>query len=360
MEIDSPGHPAPTPVPPSDATAAPPPSPVSPSPRDDVPGGHPARARGSKRARPTTADDGAAPAASPRRKRRGTREPRAEGAEASGVASSMKRSKRGARGVGTEKKGKEVVEEDAAGKVRRRKTTGKAQASKGSLVSLKENGSSLAIVPYATTELTRGANNERQNGCEGLWEMVTDLVMWNNVAKSAFCPISVSCRFGVVMLGLAFFKDSVFQRQQGEPPRQFQLTDEDVQHAARAVLPVINTIISVAQSVFSGDASMTLKVLPLLLFGAKFGHLLTTWRLLATGFFGCFTLPKLYSCYSGRIHSKAKGLKDRILNAWKSCPRKKLVMAIVVTTSWNLLIFKTRILAAFFCMVVLRYYYQYC
>ncbi|KAK3129811.1 hypothetical protein QOZ80_6BG0485030 [Eleusine coracana subsp. coracana] len=229
MEIDSPSHPAPTPVPLSDATAAPPPpspSPVSTSPRDDVPGGHPARARRSKRARPTTADDGAAPAGSPRRKRRGTREPRAEGAAASAVASPVKRSKRGARGVGTEEKGKEAVEEDAAGKVRRRKATGKAPASRGSLVSLKEKGSSLTIVPYPTTELTHGANNERQNGCEGLWEMVTDLVMWNNVAKSAFCPISVSCRFGVVMLGLAFFKDSVFQRQQGEP-RQFQLTDED-------------------------------------------------------------------------------------------------------------------------------------
>lgn len=57
--------------------------------------------------------------------------------------------------MGREEKGKEVVE-DAVGKVRKKKTTGKAQASKGSLVSLKEEGSSLAIVPYPTTELTLG------------------------------------------------------------------------------------------------------------------------------------------------------------------------------------------------------------
>ncbi|CAN6178094.1 unnamed protein product [Urochloa humidicola] len=108
------------------------------------------------------------------------------------------------------------------------------------------------------------------------------------------------------------------------------------------------------QLVFSGEPSTTLKVLPLLLFGAKFGHLLIIQRLLATGFLSCFTLPKLYSCYSSQVHTK-----DQIINAWKSCPRKKLVMTVAVTTFWNLISLKTLIVAAFFCMVTLRYYYQY-
>lgn len=34
--------------------------------------------------------------------------------------------------------------------------------------------------------LHTGANNEEQNGWEGLWEMVSDLVMWKNVGRSAF------------------------------------------------------------------------------------------------------------------------------------------------------------------------------
>ncbi|TVU09041.1 hypothetical protein EJB05_42481, partial [Eragrostis curvula] len=371
MEADTPSHPAASPMPPSgdvanavaDVTAAPTPpspSPVPPSPRENLPlpisapGGRPARARRSKRARAATADEGAGPAASPRRKRRGTKEPRAAGVAASTSASPVKRK---ARRV---ENGKGVVEEEAAEKVRRRKITRKAQTPKESLVLVKEEGSSLALVPYPPTILTQEACNGGQNGWEDCWETMADLVMWNNIARSSFCPISVCCQFGVVMLGLAFFKDSVFQRKQGEPLRQFQLTDEDVRHAAQAVLPVVNTIISMAQSVFSGDPSMTLKVLPILLFGAKFGHLLTIRRLLATGFFSCFTLPKLYRCYSGQLHATAKGLKGQIQNAWKSCPRKKLVMAAAVTTCWNLVSVKTRILAAFFCMVTLRYYYQYC
>jgi hypothetical protein len=130
---------------PIDVTAEPPPpSPllVSPSPCEDVPGGRPARARRSKRARPATADDGAGPVASPRRKRRGTREPLAAGAAALAPASSVKRNVRRDRGLGREEKGKEVAE----GKVRRRKTTGKVQ----------EKGSGLALVPYCPSNLTRG------------------------------------------------------------------------------------------------------------------------------------------------------------------------------------------------------------
>uniref|UniRef100_K3Y1S5 Uncharacterized protein n=1 Tax=Setaria italica TaxID=4555 RepID=K3Y1S5_SETIT len=172
--------------------------------------------------------------------------------------------------------------------------------------------------------LCTGSNNEGQNGLKGLSEMVADLVI----------PISVGCHFGVMILGLAFFKDSVFQRYNlREPVRQFQLTEEDVLHAVQAVLPVF----------------------PLLLFGAKFGHLLTIQRLLATGmieletrvkfsneFFCCFTLPKLYSCYSSQI-----------LNAWRSCPRKKLVMTVAVTTFWNLISLKTHILAGMMFIVCL-------
>jgi uncharacterized membrane protein YdjX (TVP38/TMEM64 family) len=107
-----------------------------------------------------------------------------------------------------------------------------------------------------------------------------------------------------MVLGLAFFKDSIPQRQQVERGRSFRLTEDDVLRAARAVLPVANSMISTAQVIFSGEPSMTLKVLPALLFGAKYGSLVTVWRLLATGFFTSFTLPKLYSCYSSQIHKR--------------------------------------------------------
>jgi hypothetical protein len=45
-----------------------------------------------------------------------------------------------------------------------------------------------------------------------------------------------------------------------EARRGFQLTEEDVLRASRAVLPIANSMISTAQVIFSGEPSMTLKV----------------------------------------------------------------------------------------------------
>jgi hypothetical protein len=101
-----------------------------------------------------------------------------------------------------------------------------------------------------------------------------------------------------------------------------------------------------------------------------------------SGFFTSFTAPKLYSCYSIQIHNKgvthlplfvqcvfvvcgnqsgirlksefpysfasAEILRDRILEAWKSCPRKKLVAATAVTMCWNMFSVKTCVMAGIF------------
>jgi len=52
-------------------------------------------------------------------------------------------------------------------------------------------------------------------------------------------------------------------------------------------------------------------------------------------------------------------LGDRALEAWKSCPRKKLVAATAVTMFWNMFSVKTRVMAAFVSLVVLRYNQKY-
>ena len=49
-------------------------------------------------------------------------------------------------------------------------------------------------------------------------------------------------------------------RPQVERGRSFQLTEEDLLRASRAVLPIANSVISTAQVIFSGEPSMTLKV----------------------------------------------------------------------------------------------------
>ncbi|KAK3152827.1 hypothetical protein QOZ80_2BG0164090 [Eleusine coracana subsp. coracana] len=317
----------------------------------------------------------------PRRRRRGAGEPCAAPALAS--------PRNGRRARRRLEKEVEVEEDAATRKARRRKSTRVAAskaaqvvADKAAVAAAAEKGEdmSLALVP-ARPDATRSAGTDlvEQSGWEGLWERIVELVMWRNVAKSAlwfgfgsmfffscscsreitFSPISALCHVGIMILGLAFFKDSVPQRPQVEKGRSFQLTEDDVLRASRAVLPVANSMISTAQVIFSGEPLMTLKVLPVLLFGAKYGSLVTVWRLLAAGFFTSFTVPKLYSCYSSQIHNKVDILRYRILEAWKSCPRKKLVAATAVTMCWNIFSVKTRVMAAFISLVVLRYNQKY-
>lgn len=43
--------------------------------------------------------------------------------------------------------------------------------------------------------------------------------------------------------------------------------------------------------------------------------------------------------------SSVEILRDQALEAWKFCPRKKLVAATAVTMCWNLLSVKTRVMA---------------
>ncbi|OEL25524.1 Reticulon-like protein B18 [Dichanthelium oligosanthes] len=308
------------------------------------------------------------------------------------------------------------AEEDAARRARRRKSTraapkAAAAADKAAAaVGVNEEDTSMALVP-ACQDATHGTDFVEESGWEGLWEGIVELVMWRNVAKSVLwfgfgsmfffsrsfsreitfrhvkfdtlqpdipgilyvsspyscnelwvticSPISALCHLGVMILGLAFFKDSLPQRPQLERGRSFRLTEEDVIRASQAMLPIANSMISTAQLIFSGEPSMTLKVLPVLLFGARYGSLVTVWRLLAAGFFTSFTVPKLYSCYSSQIHKRVEILRDRALEAWKSCPRKKLVTATAVTMCWNMFSVKTRVMAAFVSLVILRYNQKY-
>lgn len=124
---------------------------------------------------------------------------------------------------------------------------------------------------------------------------------------------------------------------------------------ARPILPATNLAISKTRDLFSGEPSTTLKVIPFLLLGAEYGHLITLWRLCAFGFFLSFTIPKLYSCYSSVVNQKVESMKKRIMETWGGCSHKKIVAASAVTAFWNLSSVKTRILTAFICIVVIRY-----
>ncbi|CAH1414617.1 unnamed protein product [Lactuca virosa] len=205
--------------------------------------------------------------------------------------------------------------------------------------------------------------------------LINDLIMWNDVAKStlwfgfgslcflsscfttgiSFSMLSLISHLGLLCLGVSFFSNSI--ARSSESKRKLKLKEDDILKAARVILPALNLVISKAREVFSGEPSMTLKH-HFLLLGSDYGHILTLKRLCALGFFIGFTGPKLYSLYSIQIHKKSECVKGWILEAWRGCSHKKVVAGSVVTVFWNLTSIKTRIFAAFICVVIFRRYRQ--
>ncbi|XP_020223337.1 reticulon-like protein B17 [Cajanus cajan] len=237
----------------------------------------------------------------------------------------------------------------------------------------------LSLVPFQPPS-TSSPKTDEENGVDldRVGALITDLIMWRDVSKSTLwfglgclCFLSSSftkgfnvsifsaiSRLAILLLGVSFFSNSVCQRNQVEKRSYTKLKEDDILHLAKLILPALNFAISKTRELFSGEPCMTLKVAPFLLLGAEYGHLITIWRLSAIGFFVSFSVPKLYSCYSALINQRVECLKLRLLDTWSACTHKKIVVASVLITFWNLSTVKTRIFAAFILLVILRYFRQ--
>ncbi|CAI8592582.1 unnamed protein product [Vicia faba] len=209
-------------------------------------------------------------------------------------------------------------------------------------------------------------------------EVVSDLVMWKDVSKSTlwfglgslcilsscfsqgfnFSIVSALSQLAIFILGVSFFSNSIYQSETVDEKCYAKLKEDDLLRLAKLTLPALNFMISKARVLFSGEPSMTLKVIPFLLLGAEFGHLITIKRLCAIGFFVSFTIPKLYSCYTSEINERAEYLKSSLSETWCACTHKKKVMASTLLTFWNLSSTKTRIFTAFTLLVLFRYLKQ--
>ncbi|TKY66824.1 Reticulon protein B17 [Spatholobus suberectus] len=237
----------------------------------------------------------------------------------------------------------------------------------------------LSLVPFQPPSTSSPKADEENGGDLGpVGTLITDLIMWKDVSKSTLwfgfgclCFLS-SCftkglnvsifsaisRLAILLLGVSFFSNSVCQRNQVEKRSYAKLKEDDILHLAKLILPTLNFAISKTRELFSGEPCMTLKVAPFLLLGAEYGHLVTIWRLCAIGFFVSFTVPKLYFCYSAQINQRVECLKLRLLDTWSACTHKKIVVASVLITFWNLSTIKTRIFTAFILLVILKYFRQ--
>ncbi|XP_031260004.1 reticulon-like protein B17 [Pistacia vera] len=164
--------------------------------------------------------------------------------------------------------------------------------------------------------------------------LFADLITWRDVAKSnlwfglgclcflsscftkgvSFSIFSVISQLGLLFLGASFFSNSILQRNNDEKKREFKVKEEDILRFGRLILPATNLAISKTRELFSGEPSKILKVVPFLLLGAEYGHIITMLRLFDLGFFISFTFPKLYSCYSNRINQKGMCFKLQLSN----------------------------------------------
>ncbi|CAB79645.1 hypothetical protein [Arabidopsis thaliana] len=173
------------------------------------------------------------------------------------------------------------------------------------------------------------SSDQPQDVCQGdlerIRENISDLIMWRDVAKSTLW-------FG---FGCICFLSTCFAA------KGFNFSD---------LLSWTFVSWGIVLVKYSSP-----KVAPFVLMGAEYGYLITLWRLCAFGFFLSFTIPKLYSCYASQLNQKVECAQRRFVEAWGVCTHKKFVAGSAVTAFWNLTSLKTRFIAVFIIVVVIRY-----
>ncbi|CAH9116634.1 unnamed protein product, partial [Cuscuta europaea] len=229
----------------------------------------------------------------------------------------------------------------------------------------------IALVPSVPSPREEeGVNLDRYG------KLISDVLMWRDVAKSSlwfgfgslcflsscfasginFSIFSAMSQMGLLFLAVSFILNTLRPREIVETRTEMKLKEDDILRMGKFILPAVNLAISKTGDVFSGEPAMTLKVVPFLMVGAEYGHLLTLWRLCALGFFVSFTAPRFYSSYSTQIRRKGECIRCWVMEAWCACSHKKIIALSVFSAFWNLTTARTRIFAAFICLAMIRYY----
>ncbi|VFQ84090.1 unnamed protein product [Cuscuta campestris] len=232
----------------------------------------------------------------------------------------------------------------------------------------------LSLVP----SIPSPKSDEIQGGIDldRIGKLMSYVLMWRDVARSSFwfgfgslcflsscyasgvnfCIFSVISEMGLFFLVVSFILNTLRPRELVGAKSEMKLKEDDILRMGRFILPAVNLTISKTRDLFSGEPAMTLKVVPFLMLGAEYGHLLTLWRLCALGFFTSFTAPRLYSSYKAKIHKIGACIRRRVMEAWGACSHKKIIAASAVSGFWNLTSVKTRIFTAFICLTLIRYH----
>ncbi|KAF3775107.1 Reticulon-like protein B21 [Nymphaea thermarum] len=218
------------------------------------------------------------------------------------------------------------------------------------------------------------ATQERMQG-------LVDVFLWRDISRSAFVfgsgsflllsssyakdlnfsLISVISYVGLFYLAIVFIHRTILVKggvNLDEMHTRSALREEDAIWLLRLVLPYLNEILFRVKSIFSGDPATTMKVAVLLFLLARCGSSITVWTLARFGFFGVFTIPKVYASYSVQLTRYGRFWIGRFRDAWNSCSHKKAAAIAIFTVIWNLSSMVARVWAAFLLVVAVRLYQQ--
>ncbi|KAL5698922.1 hypothetical protein ACHQM5_029893 [Ranunculus cassubicifolius] len=208
---------------------------------------------------------------------------------------------------------------------------------------------------------------------------IVDLVMWRDVAKSAFVfglgtfiiissaytddldisMVSVFSYMGLVYLAAIFIHKSIICRGNANVESSIHLVgEEEAIWFLRLVLPCLNETLLELKAIFSGDPATTMKLALLLFISARWGSYITIGKMLKLGFFGAFTIPKVCSSYSSHLFSYGGLWIQQLRDTWHSCARKKVIAFVAFLLLWKFSSTLTRIWAVFMLVVTVRYYQQ--
>ncbi|XP_021740081.1 reticulon-like protein B21 [Chenopodium quinoa] len=241
---------------------------------------------------------------------------------------------------------------------------------------------SKSTIGAPTSTTTREALNEYDTSTHSKLQTLVDLVMWRDVAKSAFIfgfgtfiiisssyakdfnfsLISAGSYISLVYLVIVFLYKSFMRRglmdREDRRRENYVWGEEEAVWLVKLVLPYLNEFLLKIRGFFSGDPAMTMKLAVVLFVLARCGSSITVWKMLKLSFFGVFVIPKLCSSYSTQITAHAKFWVGRFRDAWESCSHKKALAFAIFTIIWNFSSVVARAWAAFMLFVAFRYYQQ--
>ncbi|CAH2069577.1 unnamed protein product [Thlaspi arvense] len=220
-----------------------------------------------------------------------------------------------------------------------------------------KKATSVYSVPPSTDKFAEEAENFTHQ--QSKLQSLVDLVMWREASRSAFVFgfgtfviisssyandlnfsfISVVAYMGLIYLGVMFVFKSVIHRgiiEEEERHKVVGVREEDVKRMLRLIMPYLNESLLQLRALFSGDPSTTLKMGMVLFVLARCGSSITLWNLAKFGFFGAFTVPKIFISYSTHFSAYGRFWLRRFRDAWESCSHKKAVALALFTLVWNL------------------------